>query len=381
MDPRRAPVAQVRLTLWPNDHVTSNPTVWAAVLAGGAGTRFWPLSTPDRPKQLLNLAGPRPLVADTIERLRGFVSPAKIRVLTGEHLLAPIREATGLGDESFLVETRARGTGPALARAAWEVASADPDAIMISLHSDHLITPASRFREVLAAATEIAHRQEFLVTIAIPPNRPDTAYGYIRPGDELDAPAGHRAYRVDAFVEKPAAEEAARCLEAGYRWNSGIFVWKAEVFLAELRIHAPEVARALPALDLGDVAAFFDDVATISVDEAVLERSARVASIDATFDWDDIGGWEAVARHHPADAGGNVRVGDAHVAGGRDNIAFADSGRVVLLGARDMLVVRTDRVTLVMPRSDLPRLKQYLNDLPGSGGSGTDDGSAAPDSR
>ncbi len=361
--------------------MTSNPTVWAAVLAGGAGTRFWPLSTPDRPKQLLNLAGPRPLVADTIERLRGFVPPAKIRVLTGEHLLAPIREATGLGDESFLVETRARGTGPALARAASEVASADPDAIMISLHSDHLITPASRFREVLAAATEIALRQELLVTIAIPPNRPETAYGYIRPGDDLDAPAGHRAYRVDAFVEKPAADEAARYLEAGYRWNSGIFVWKAEVFLAELRIHAPEVARALPALDLGDVAAFFDDVAPISVDEAVLERSARVASIDATFDWDDIGGWEAVARHHPADAGGNVRVGDAHVAGGRDNIAFADSGRVVLLGARDMLVVRTDRVTLVMPRSDLPRLKQYLNDLPGPGGSGTDDGSAAPDSR
>ena len=121
-------------------------------------------------------------------------------------------------------------------------------------------------------------------------------------------------------------------------------------------------------------------MATISVDEAVLERSARVASIDATFDWDDIGGWEAVARHHPADADGNVRVGDARVAGGRDNIAFADSGRVVLLGASDMLVVRTDRVTLVMPRSELPHLKQYLQDLPGHGGSGTDDGGGDPES-
>lgn len=361
--------------------MTSNPTVWAAVLAGGAGTRFWPLSTPDRPKQLLSLAGPRPLVADTIERVRGFVPAANIRVLTGEHLLAPIREATGLGDEAFLVETRARGTGPALARAAWEVASADPDAIMISLHSDHLITPASRFREVLAAATEIAQRQEFLVTIAVPPDRPETGYGYIRPGDDLDAPAGHRSFRVDAFVEKPAAEEAARYLEAGYRWNSGIFVWKAEVFLKELRVHAPEIVRALPALDGGDVAAFFDDVATISVDEAVLERSARVVSLDATFAWDDIGGWEAVARHHPADADGNVRVGDAHVAGGRDNIAFADSGRLVLLGVRDLLVVRTDQVTLVMPRSELPRLKQYMNDLPEPGGSGTDDGSVGPHSR
>ena len=361
--------------------MTSNPTVWAAVLAGGAGTRFWPLSTPDRPKQLLSLAGQRPLVAETIERVRGFVPPANIRVLTGAHLLAPIREATGLGDAAFLIETRARGPGPALARAAWEVARADPDAIMISLHSDHLVAPASRFREVLAAAAEIAQQQRLLVTVAIPPDRPETAYGYIRPGDDLTAPAGHRAYRVDAFVEKPAADDAARYLGAGYRWNSGIFVWKADVFLAELRVHAPEVARALPALERGDVAAFFDDTGAISVDEAVLERSARVASIDATFEWDDIGGWEAVARHHPADADGNVRVGDAHVGGGRGNIAFADSGRVVLLGASDMLVVRTDRVTLVMPRSELPRLKQYMNDLPGRSGSGADDGSVGPDSR
>lgn len=361
--------------------MTSNTSVWVTVLAGGAGTRFWPLSTPQRPKQLLNLAGPQPLVADTVARVRGFVPPGNIRVLTGAHLAEPIQRATGLGDESLLIETRARGTGPALAWAAWEIANTDPDAVMISLHSDHVVTPTSRFREVLAAAAEIVRRDDLLVTVAVPPDRPETAYGYISPGEALSAPNGHTAYRVAAFVEKPGPDDAARYVAAGYRWNSGIFVWRAAVFLAELRTHAPGIARALPALGRGDVTAFFNQTQAASVDEALLECSASVAAIDATFDWDDIGSWEAVARLSPPDADGNVRVGDAHVAGGEGNIAFADSGRVVLFGADDMLVVRTDDVTLVMPRSELVRLKQHLKDLPARAARAVDDGGGGSDPR
>ena len=361
--------------------MTSNTSVWVTVLAGGAGTRFWPLSTPQRPKQLLNLAGPQPLVADTVRRVRGFVPPENIRVLTGAHLAEPIRRATGLGDESLLIETRARGTGPALAWAAWQIARTDPDAVMISLHSDHVVAPVSRFREVLGAAAGIARREDLLVTVAVPPDRPETAYGYISPGVALSAPREHTAYRVAAFVEKPGAEDAARYVASGYRWNSGIFVWRAAFFLSELRTHAPGIARALPALEHGDVAAFFDQTEAVSVDEALLERSMNVAAIDATFDWDDVGGWEAVARLRSPDTDDNVRVGDAYVAGGEGNIAFADSGRVVLLGAHDMLVVRTDDVTLVMPRSELDRLKQYLKDLPAPVTRAADDGGAGPDPR
>ncbi|MDE2982749.1 MAG: sugar phosphate nucleotidyltransferase [Gemmatimonadota bacterium] len=360
--------------------MTSNTSVWVTVLAGGAGTRFWPLSTSLRPKQLLNLVGRRPLIVDTLERVRGLVPPGNIRVLTGAHLVEPIRRATGLGDESILVETRARGTAPALARAAWEIARSDPDGVMISLHSDHLISPAAHFRDILATAADVARRQDLLVTVAVPPNRPETGYGYIRPGEALSTPTRHTAYRVAAFVEKPGPEDAARYVADGYRWNSGIFVWRAAFFLAELATHAQEVARALPALERGDIATFFDQVESTSVDEALLERSARVAAIDATFDWDDIGGWEAVARLHPPDADGNVRAGEAHVAGGEGNIAFAESGRVVLFGAQDMLVVRTDDITLVMPRSELVRLKEHLRDLPARFTRTTDDGGAGPDS-
>ena len=178
--------------------------------------------------------------------MRGFVPPENIRVLTGAHLAEPIRRATGLGNESILIETRARGTGPALAWAAWEIVRTDPDAVMISLHSDHVVAPTSRFREVLAAAAGIAAREDLLVTVAVPPDRPETAYGYISPGEALSAPKGHTAYRVAAFVEKPGHDDAARYVAGGYRWNSGIFVWRAAFFLAELRIHAPGIARALP---------------------------------------------------------------------------------------------------------------------------------------
>lgn len=340
------------------------PSVWVTILAGGAGHRFWPLSTPERPKQLLPLASSRPLIHDTIERVRGFVPMERLRILAGEDLVAPLRAATGLGRESFLIETRARGTGPVLARAAWEIARDDPGAIMVSLHSDHMIEPARALRDVLGAAVEIANRDRLLLTVAAAPDRPETGYGYIRPGEPLEAPGGHRAYRVGAFVEKPGPRTAARYIREGYRWNTGIFVWTAGVFLGEVERCAPGIARALPHLEQGDTGAFFEETARISVDEAVLERSNRVACIDAGFRWDDVGSWESLARNRPSDEQGNVSEGDVHLSGSSGNIAVAGDGRLALLGVDDLLVVQTEHVTLVMPRSESPRLKEYLRGLP-----------------
>ncbi len=343
---------------------SSGPSVWATVLAGGVGHRFWPLSTAARPKQLLSLGEGGPLVAETVRRARSIVPPDRVRILAGDNLVGPIREATGLPRGAFLVEPRARGTGPVLARAAWEAMRTDPEAVMVSLHSDHVIRPTAKFSEVLECAVEVASREELLMTVAIPPSRPETGFGYVKPGDPLPAGGGHRAYRVDAFVEKPDADTAVQYIAAGYRWNSGIFVWPASVFLDEVRAHAPEIAGALPRLDEGDVNAFFDETGSISVDEAVLERSSRVGSIDATFEWDDMGSWEAFARHHAADECGNTREGDVHCVDARNNVAVAESGRVVLLGAADLLVVQTDHATLVMPRSESANLKRYLHSLP-----------------
>ncbi len=338
----------------------SGTAVWVTVLAGGSGQRFWPLSRPDRPKQLLPLGSTRPLIVDTLERLRGLAPPERTRILAGEDLVAAIREVTRLPGDAFLAEPRARGTGPVLAWAAWELERAAPGAVMVSLHADHVIHPASAFRDAVRAAAAIAVREDLLMTVAIPPGRPETGYGYLRPGGPLNAPRGHRAYRVEAFAEKPDAATAARYIEEGYRWNSGIFVWPATTFLAEVEAHAPGIARALPRLERGDVRGYFDEVEPVSVDEGVLESSGRVGSLDATFSWDDMGTWEAFARHRRADPDGNVVRGEAHLADARGNIAVAESGRVVLLGVRDLLVVRTERETLVMPRARSPELKRYL---------------------
>lgn len=351
--------------------------LWITILAGGVGSRFWPLSTPHRPKQLLPLASDQPLILDTLERARAIADEERILVLTGRSMVDPIRSATGLGPEQFLREPRAKGTGPVLFWAAWELARRDPHAIIASLHSDHVIRPPEALTDLLRAAAEVARQHHLLLTVAVPPDRPETGYGYIKPGAPVDAPGGHRAYEVESFVEKPDVETAARYVEAGYRWNSGIFIWEARTFVEEALAHAPEIAKGVPALEEDDVEGFFDQVDNITVDEAVLERSGRVGSIDATFEWDDVGGWEALSRTRGVDDDGNVRQGSVHAVGASRNIAFADEGQIVLLGVEDLVVIRTGGLTVVMPRREAPHLKRYLaelppevKDLPTSGGNG-----------
>ncbi len=335
------------------------------ILAGGVGSRFWPVSTPERPKQLLPLVGDSPLIRQTVERARRLVPDRRLRILTGEHLVEPIRRALPeLPLDSFLVEPRARGTGPVLAWAAWTLQRDDPDAVLVSLHSDHLIEPDDAFAAVLGRAAEVARSHESLVTLAVPPDRPEVGYGYIQPGETLEAADDVRAFRVDAFHEKPDRETAQAYLERGYLWNSGIFVWRADVFLEEIRNHAPEIGRLLVHLDRGNDERFFAEAPTISVDEAVLERSRRVASVETTFRWDDVGNWQAMSRTREGDAEGNVVVGAGHVVDGGGNVVFSEDAPVVLFGVDDLVAVRTGAMTLICPKERAPDLKDLLQRLP-----------------
>ena len=335
------------------------------MLAGGSGSRFWPVSTPIRPKQLLPLAGPRALVVDTLARARALGADDRIRILTGRGLVAPLRSALpDFPADAYWVEPGARGTGPALVWAAWRAHQADPDAVMLSLHSDHSIHPLEAFAEGMRAAAELAQRERALVTVAVDPDRPETGYGYLQPGDLLDAVAGIPAFHVSAFHEKPDAPTAERYVQGGYLWNSGIFAWRADVFLQEVRSHAPELARPLALLEEGDVDGYFAAVEPISVDEAVLERSGRVMAIRAPFVWDDVGSWEGLARARQAAPGDNVVVGTGRVVDGQDNIVYADGGAVVLWGLSDVVAVHTAGTTLVMRRDLAPHLKRLLDQLP-----------------
>jgi len=339
------------------------PGTIAVVLAGGIGSRFWPASRPARPKQLLALAGTRPLIVDTVRRAERLVGADNVRLLTGADLVAPLRSVLPeYPADRFWVEPVARSTGPVLAWAAMRIAGDDPDAVMISLHADHLIRPYDAFAAVVERAVEAARRRHALVCLGIRPDRPETGYGYVELGN-LTAEGVHA---VERFVEKPDHDTAVRYVASGrHLWNSGIFVWRAVDFLDAVRRHSPEIAPALGALEEGGagVEAFFDAVEPVSVDVGVLERADHVEVAVADFDWDDVGTWSALARTRGADAAGNVTAGETALFEARNNVVWAEDGRVVLFGVDDLVVVRSGGETLVTRRDLAPDLKRALAEL------------------
>jgi mannose-1-phosphate guanylyltransferase len=232
---------------------------------------------------------------------------------------------------------------------------------MISLHSDHVIRPASEFRAALAVAARVADTTGRLVTIGARPTRAETGYGYIRAGVPL---ADGAAAEVARFVEKPPLEEAERYVAEGWLWNTGIFVWRVDVLLHEIAAHTPELATLLPLLDRNDVAGFFERAPVLSIDHGLLERSAAVAVLPAAFEWDDVGAWDAVARTREPDAQGNIAVGDAFLEDCHGTIAWSEDGPIVAFGVDDVVIVRANGVTLVVDRARTAQLKDLLASLP-----------------
>lgn len=336
------------------------PECFAVVLAGGEGSRFWPASRPDRPKQLLALGSPRPLIQDTMERARALVGPDRVRVVANESLVDPLcAAAPGLSRDHFLIEPAARNTGPALAWAAHEIEKLSPGALMISMHADHVIHPLSHLVETIDRAVSAARRGS-LVCLGVQPDRPETGYGYVEVGE----PTGDRTWRARRFVEKPDLETAESYLAAtGFLWNTGIFTWRAADLLSALLELAPEISKALPLLDGSGPEAFFGAVEPISIDVAVMERSSAVEVALASFSWDDVGSWSALARTREGDRDGNVLVGAARAIDAAGNVVWAEDGRVVLYDVEDLIVVRSGDVTMVTRRSSAPALKTLISQL------------------
>lgn len=333
---------------------------WAVILAGGSGTRFWPLSTPAQPKQLLPLAGAESTAEAAISRLEGLVPLERVLIVTGPALAGPLRERLGISDDNLLIEPRAASTAPALIWATWEAARRDPDAEVVSMHADWAIGQPARFRDTAAYALAVARRHERLVTVGIVPSRPETGYGYIVPG----APLEEGAHTVARFTEKPDAATALDLIAAGGLWNSGLFAWTAARLLQEVTTHTPEVAPHLALLDAGDVAGFFAAVTPISIDVGLLERSGAVGVVRGDFAWDDIGTWEAIARVRPKDVDGNVTVGRVVTHETQDCIVWASRDVVVLSGVQDLVVVEANGRILIIDRARAADLKRVLDQLP-----------------
>jgi mannose-1-phosphate guanylyltransferase len=334
---------------------------WAVVLAGGIGSRFWPLSTPERPKQLLPLVTDKPLLRDTVDRLRPIVDPAHTLILTNSSLTKSIGALLGeLPRENILEEPRPAGTAAALTWAAISIERREGrDATMICVHADWAIGDDDGFRDALLKAEQVALDTQSLVTVGIVPTRPDPGFGYIQPADKRDASP------VKRFVEKPDRARAEKMRNDGFLWNSGIFVWRVGDFLDEVEKHAPELAIALGHARKGSAAQFFGSVVIpVSVDVGVLERSDRVMVVQGDFGWDDIGTWSALSRVRNKDDAGNVATGDAHLLESTNNVVHCDAGQVVMYGVNDLVVVVKEGLTLVTTTekaSDLKRLVESLS--------------------
>lgn len=347
---------------------------FALILAGGSGTRFWPLSRNARPKQLLPLFGKTTLLEQSVRRLDGLVPSENILVLTNPIQLEAARTACAgiLAPENIIAEPERRDTAPAIALAIGWVAARDPEGVMMVLPSDHLIENAAAFREALAAAATCAREEHAIVTLGIKPTWACPSYGYIERGQRLAVPGvpEHLApVTVSRFREKPNAATAASYLEAGnFCWNAGMFIWSIPDVLAELDTHTPalgsfaRVLAASPTLPV-DLPARFGALPKISIDFALMEKASRVLNIEAPFDWDDVGSWPSVAKHLPADETGNRANHPVTAIESGGNIIFnARHGTsIALLGVDDLIVVLTDDALLVARRDQAERIKAIVD--------------------
>ncbi len=339
--------------------MSAHLNAYIAILAGGVGSRFWPASTRQRPKQFLPLASDTALIDETLDRAVQLVGESRVRVIASAQLLSLMRDSLDRRGVDSLAEPQAKGTGPALAWAAYEIERESPGAVMISMHADHRISPPAGLRATLEESMQRA-REGYLCCIGVRPNRPETGYGYMQLGDELD----RSSFEVKKFVEKPDIETAKRYAESGdYLWNSGIFVWHCADLLTAVEAHAHELHRAIPLLSQGDVQGFFDVANPIAIDVGVLERAGRIAATEARFEWDDLGVWTAVARSRGVDDRGNSVVGAARLLASERNVVWTESLRATLIGVSDMVVVEANDELLVLSRAEADRLNLHIRKL------------------
>lgn len=349
---------------------------YALILAGGSGTRFWPLSRNSRPKQLLDLFGSGTLLEQTIRRLDGLVPTEQIFVLTNEKQVDAVREAAPmLPAENVFAEPAKRDTAPAVALGIGIVAAKNPDAVMLVLPSDQLIQDTASFQEVLRDAIRTADSSDGLVTIGIQPTWACPSYGYIERGERAVIPGldcENPPFEVKCFREKPNPEMAEQFLrQGGFSWNAGMFVWKIPTVVEQLARHAPELAEFISEVRgskdvLATIAAQFPKLTARSIDYALMEKADRVLNIEATFDWDDVGSWISISKYLPKYGEENRSNSELTEIDSENNIVFnaREKSRVALLGVDDLIIVQTEDALLVANRHQADAIKQLTDVLP-----------------
>lgn len=363
--------------------MASDTHLYSVILAGGSGTRFWPASRRERPKQLLPLgpSAPRSLISSTVRRLSPLISEERILVATGAHLVdATRRELPELRAEAFLAEPQAKNTAPAIAWATLKIQRTDPEAVICVLPSDQHASQPEEFRRILEVAVGAA-RTGAITTIGIVPTRPETGYGYIECGEGVSSEVSE----VLRFVEKPDLARAQEYLKQGnYLWNAGIFVYRAKDMLRALSQHVPELYALLehleqaaeqgPEAEERALDRLFQECESISIDYAVMEREARLLVVPAEFGWSDLGSWESSWELSVKDENGNAAPSHAVLVDARNNLVedlrstpSGDPGVIALLGVEGLCVVRTDDGFLVLPRDRAQDVRDVVARLKDTG--------------
>lgn len=349
---------------------------YALILAGGSGTRFWPMSRDHLPKQLLRLFGSQTLLEATVDRVSDLLPRENILILTNQLQVPEIMKILpDFPEENIIAEPERRDTAPAIALGIGLVAARDPEATMMVLPSDHLIQNEDSYRQTMQAALAMAGNSELLLTIGIRPTWPCPSYGYLERGEPLTDLPGDAdnlsANRVRRFTEKPDPETARHFLETGnFAWNAGMFIWSISSVRKELEIHCPELASFVTGCAnsndvMTKVANDFADLPKLSIDYALMERSSQVATIEATFDWDDVGSWPSAAKYLDADSAGNHSNCALTQMSSTGNIAFSQGKKhIALLGVDDLIIVETDDAILVTSKNKADDIKKLVADLP-----------------
>jgi mannose-1-phosphate guanylyltransferase len=356
--------------------------MYIVILAGGSGTRFWPLSRAARPKQLISITGDRTMLQRTVERVLPL-KPKRILVVTNrvqaeetERQLAHHRKVP----IDVIAEPSARNTAAAIGLAATIIAAHDPDGMMAVLPADHFIRDEHALQQSLLAAAHTA-RNGYLVTLGIMPSRPETGYGYIEADMDL---RGSGPFPVRRFVEKPPLDEAVRYLDAGnFFWNSGMFIWRADIILKEIGTYLPALAETLSAIafngdvwELADleeqIESLYESVESVSIDYGVMEKSSRVQVVPVEMGWSDVGSWSSLPEVVEADAEGMVRVNaNGHVSLDSSGcLIYVDSKVVATVGVHNLIIVSTPDALLVCDRERAQDVKKVVEEL-GKNGCGT----------
>ncbi|MEW6183487.1 MAG: mannose-1-phosphate guanylyltransferase [Bacillota bacterium] len=353
-------------------------SVFAVILAGGGGERFWPLSSKEQPKQFLELIGDRTMLQQTVDRLAGFVKPRDILIVTGRGFGELAREQLPqIPAGNIIEEPCGRDTAAAVGLAAVYLERRDPQGVMAVLPADHYIADPVKFCRVLEIAVETARSGEWLVTLGITPTRPETGYGYIQRGRLLKTVGSTAVYKALRFTEKPDALKARRFLASDkYFWNSGMFVWRIDVILQLFKKYLPELTGGLErigsALGTDQAASMLETVypslPRISIDYGVMEQAANVLVLPADFGWDDVGTWPAWARYGGIQDGqGNVIEGNGVLVESSGCVIRASNHVVAALGIRDLVIVEENGRLLVCPKNRAQEIKRLVAALKEAG--------------